>query len=710
MAGTVDYSVINSGQPLYVAEDIAFCNTREFTRTAQYFQKHGVYTKEIEGTKNFQDFWDIEEERCVNGMTLPGKLVNGKLQDVRITGEHYSFINFGPIVRTSNIKVLGELIKDPKHARKVGSKTRDFPDFWDGHYHVFKAIELARSLGLNAVFGKGRRKGFSYLIAWLAAYIYNWYAYRTTIIGAHDNKYLIRGDGAMMMARNYLDFLNEHTDWYKNRLVDRQDHVKAGYKKKGQIGEFGWKSQILGLTFKDNPDAAIGKDAERIFFEEAGKFPNLLEAIELTQPTMEAGDIITGQMIVFGTGGSKETNWEDFEKLFYDPAFYKFLACDNVWDDNAQGSSCGFFFPHDLNYEPHIDEHGNSLREDAKKAIDKDRQEKKDTAATPADYSTYIGQRPYMPSEAFSRSSNRYFYSKELEDQYNLVTRNIEFKHLYRAGMLYRSTDGIKLNEKKVETQPPIFEFPLKKHGDGLDRTSGSYVEWFAPYTDSRGKVPDGLYSIWHDPYATEKDKDGITLRDSFGATYVYENINNFTKSKGDIIVAVYYGRPPDMDDYNEQLFIIAERWNAKIMFENDRGDVIPYAKRFKHLDRLYREPEIEWAKELGGKVGRKWGMSMGSGKDNKRKLHGAKYFKDWLYTQRGLDENGNAILNLHYIYDAGLLAELLKWDIIGNFDRVSACIVGQYQIKETLHKIGVVNDDEEEQDDFFTRNRYKRR
>jgi len=505
------------------------------------------------------------------------------------------------------------------------------------------------------------------------------------------------------MSKNYLDFLNEHTDWNKHRLIDRTDHVKSGYRKKGISGEFGYKSQILGLSFKDKPDAGIGKDAEEIYFEESGKFPNLLESIELTQPTLEDGDLITGMMIAFGTGGSKEANWEDFEKLFYDPTFYNFMGFDNIWDEGTQGTSCGFFFPHQQNLAPYMDEHGNSDIQKALQVMEIQRAEKKEAAKSPADYRIWVGQRPKMPSEAFSRTSNRYLYSAEVEAQYNLVTRNPEIKHLHRAGMLYRTTEGIKLDEAVAVLTPPIMDFPNKKHGDGLDHTSGAYVEWFAPYRDENGRIPDGLYTAWHDPVAVDKDKDKISIVDSAGATYIYENINNFTPSKGDIIVAAYYGRPPIVDDYNEQLFTVLDYWNAKMLFENDRGDVIPYAKRFKHLDRLMREPDIGHAKELSGKHGRTWGVSM----NEPRKLHGVKYFKDWMMTKRGVDKNGNAILNLHYIYDAGLLGESLKWDINGNFDRLSACIVGQYQIKESLHKIGVIEQDEGEQDTFFTRKRY---
>ena len=53
-------------------------------------------------------------------------------------------------------------------------------------------------------------------------------------------------------------------------VIDRlgSGHIKASYiqYKSGIKLEKGFKSEIMALTFKDNPDAARGKDAEEVFF------------------------------------------------------------------------------------------------------------------------------------------------------------------------------------------------------------------------------------------------------------------------------------------------------------------------------------------------------------------------------------------------------------------------------------------------------------
>lgn len=65
------------------------------------------------------------------------------------------------------------------------------------------------------------------------------------------------------------------------------------------------------------------------------------------------------------------------------------------------------------------------------------------------------------------------------------------------------------------------------------------------------------------------------------------------------------------------------------------------------------------------------------------RKRQGLIYYADYLKTVVGLDENGNEMLNLHYVFDLGLIDELLKFNDDGNFDRISAQVVKMFTLKE---------------------------
>ena len=185
--------------------------------------------------------------------------------------------------------------------------------------------------------------------------------------------------------------------------------------------------------------------------------------------------------------------------------------------------------------------------------------------------------------------------------------------------------------------------------------------------------------------------------------TYLYETPNNFTPTMGDRVIGEYIGRTEDSEDYDRQMFLGARYFNAKILYENDRGDVYSNAKKLGMLDFLAEEPEFMYQKDLqpGGK-GRKKGISIAA--NAKRKLNGVIYLKNWLITKRGYDKNGKQLLNLHYFYSVGGLREFLKYDGKKNADRVSTLIVGMYDQREMEFKNVVAEKDphQYQEDDYF--------
>jgi hypothetical protein len=184
----------------------------------------------------------------------------------------------------------------------------------------------------------------------------------------------------------------------------------------------------------------------------------------------------------------------------------------------------------------------------------------------------------------------------------------------------------------------------------------------------------------------------------SLGAAYVIKVPNNLSKPD-DIIVASYIGRPATQDEYNRNLFMLAEYYNAKIGFENDRGEVIAYAKRFRKLHLLQEEFEMLDKRELRSKnVKRQYGMHM----TEQRKAQGELYIRDWLISGRGQNEDGEITLNLQKIYDPALLQELIKFNRKGNFDRVMALMVGMYHTRELYNKELSYNDSDNSSNEWF--------
>jgi hypothetical protein len=152
------------------------------------------------------------------------------------------------------------------------------------------------------------------------------------------------------------------------------------------------------------------------------------------------------------------------------------------------------------------------------------------------------------------------------------------------------------------------------------------------------------------------------------------------------MIVAEYVARPEMQDDFNKNLFLLAEYYNAKIVFENDRdGDILAYARIHKLFHRLEEEVTVYDSNDSPKKkLGRSYGVSM-SNIEVKKQAVG--YLRDWLLTRRELTQDNEQILNLHRIFSVPLLTELLKFSYEGNYDRVSALLVAMLYKKELLLK-----------------------
>jgi hypothetical protein len=616
------------------------------------FINNGYYTSALPGTREYYEFWDEEQNRCMYGY---------KVGDLEITGFHYFYLNYCPIDRA-----VDELLPDGTMQAK---RERTFPRFYDGDYEYFHEIDKARAANKHMIVLKARRKGYSYKAGSMLARNYFFVRNSKNFVFASSKEFLI-GDGLLSKAWEFLSFIDDHTAWSQPRLRDREMHKISGYKKKvnGMEIEMGMKSQIIGVSLKDNPDKVRGKAGELVFFEEAGSFPGLLKAWEVTMPTMRQGAKTLGMMVAFGTGGTDGSDFEAMEEIFYNPAAYDCMDYENVWDEGAMGTRCGYFIPIQKNLDGFIDDQGNSIEQDALE-YEQEMREKKKGAADAKSLDQYIAEHPFSPQEATLQVTSNLFDIATLQEQYNNIkARNLQ--SIGTAGRLYHNEKG-EVKFKIDGDLKPINKFPHRKDDD----KTGAVVIYEAPYKNQEQQVPLNLYVICHDPYGQNQSADSMSL----GSAYVLKRPNNLSHPD-DIIVASYVGRPHSQDDYNRNLFMLADYYGCKIGFENDRGEVIAYAKRFRKMHKLQEEFEMLDKKELRSKnVKRQYGMHM----TEARKRQGEIYIRDWLNTVRSTDETGKKLLNLHKIYDPALLTELIKFNHSGNFDRVMSLMIGMYHTRE---------------------------
>ena len=658
-----------------------FKNTKECSPAANYYAEHGVYTKLVEGTKEFYDYWDEQERRCTQGWVTPS--------GIPLTGYHYFYLNFFRIDRSISKTIRGREVK-----------SREFlqPRFYDGDWEFFWLVDIARygmsekdylhlkecgfeidihpddiSGGKNLVILKARRKGYSYKVASMFTRNYFFMGRSKNFMLAFDKKYL-SGDGLYQKFLDGMAFIDENTPFTQPRIVDKPAslEIKSGFYtvENGTQIVKGKQSYVAGISLKDNPDGARGKAGELVAFEEMGKFSGLKIAWDITNHTVHEGDEALGLMLAFGTGGTEGADFEGAEELFYNPEENHCLRINNKWDDGADGTWCGYFVPVYLNLLGFMDEDGNSLKEEAIEYEMGQRAIKKKGKRSNA-YTQHIAELPFNPREAILEFDNNLLPTKELIEQRN----SVEVDKRWNSGVpgnLVETENGIKF--KYNLDLKPVYKFP---HNNKDDLT-GSIVIYEAPFKVD-GNVPSGLYFGCHDPYAHDKTTNSASL----GVTYILKRTNDFSTNLNECIVASYVGRPDSQDEYNRNMFLLLEYYNAKLGFENDRGDTVGYARRFRKLHRLQEQFTFDDKKELQGKTKRSYGMNMTAA----RKEQGEIYLRDWLLTPIETLEDGNKKLILHTINDPALLDELIKFNHKGNFDRVMALIVGMYHRKELYNK-----------------------
>lgn len=628
-------------------------NSDKFRQASIQFLNTGQYCTYPEGTTEFYKFWDEERDRCINGYTAD----DGDF----ISGYNYFYLNYCPISRIVNhitTDKLGNTVV--KRVNEVS-----FPDFWDYDYYYFNAVQEAEEVGKHLCLLKSRRKGFSYKGGAMACRNYYLIPNSKTFIYASNKQYLT-DDGILTKAWDYMDFIDKNTAWGKKRSVNTQMRRRAGFYTKddyGNVIEMGYKSEIIGVTLKDNPDVVRGKKANLILFEEGGSFSELGAAWQIARPSVEVDGIAFGTMIVWGTGGTEGSAFETMKDMFYNPDGYNCLGFDNIWDETATTNKCGFFVPQYTNLDIrdkegkriYMDEDGNTFRKKSLEHILAERQIVISNATSNAAVDRYVAERPITPAEAMLEFNGNIFPKKELQEQLSLLRTNKKLQNHKQVGDLIQQPDGtIKWIIKKTGD---ITHYPLRTKRDETtgaligDDPTGSIVIWEHPNKDAS----PGLYIAGIDSY--DYDESSTT---SLGSCFIYKRIQSI-EQYSDIIVAEYTGRPKSAEEFYENVRKLLLYYNARAMYENQNKGIFVYFTN-KHCDYLLADqPDIINDIVSNSKVNRKKGCHM-----NKQiKQWGEGLIKDWLN-----DENSVGKKNLYNIMSEPLLEELISYNDNGNFDR----------------------------------------
>lgn len=687
-----DFLIGESGGVL-MKIDFVFVGTEIFSRVADFYEKHGCYCLEPDDSPNAVKFWQREMDRRVKGVQAYCKLYikdipaylaaksdaerKALLHKVRITGDHYNYLNYGRIERAPNEKERKQLDKEGRF--KVNT-VEGFPRFWDGDYWNFKIDELIANNSCNLCKAKARRKGFSYKRGSQAANTINANKNVTVTLAADQMDYLTEKGATSYMVKVNLDWYEDKTYWRRGYLSENFDKgIELGYKKskEGQKA-FGFRSKLLSVAIGKNESAAVGKKAIETDFEEAGKCPNLQKALDVMMSNSESGAMRIGTIRVYGTGGTKGANWEAFSNCFYNPGKNDMLPMENIWDANSRHAVCGFFFPQIWDYEPFIEDGNSLLFASWKDDYDKKRGAEKEKDA--GEYNIYVGQRANSPNEAFTNTQENIFHSPELTNHINAIKYD-KSNHFYEDGWYILDDGRVRFVTKQECIERAIFgsdrfhEYITDVPHNSKTDVHGCIREFYSPIPN------DGsLYFISYDPYRVDKNKEEVSTKNSLASFQVWMRINSKTPYMGKRLVASYCGRLDTMEAVDKLVLYACLRWNCKVLYEAGTGELVTNFKKWGYRDKLLKDPSSYINRSVDGPRITGYGIVIG---DGDIKLEGMRMVRDFLYEIVGKTSDDTPIYRFNQIYDISFLLELDRFIFGRNADRLSSAIVAMFEFRK---------------------------
>lgn len=692
-----DFLIGNSGGIL-MNIDFIVINIERLSKTADTFDEYGTYCDYDPSTPAYESFWQRETSRRKKGVFIKAKLYykdipkffdanttdeerESLLQPLRITGAHYTYLNYGRIERTPNDKERARLKREgAEHVETV----MGFPRYWDGDYWNFKIDEFIANNKFHLTKAKARRKGFSYKRGSQAANTINLFPNVTVTLAADQLAYLTDKGATTFMAKKCLDHFEEHTFWRRGYISEAIDDILLGYRvsTKG-LKNFGWMSNLYSVACGKNESAAVGKKAIEIDFEEAGKFPNLQKALDVTLSNTESGAISVGTIRVYGTGGTKGANWAAFSKAFYNPKMNKMLCMENVWDINKRHEVCGFFFPQVWDCEPYV-ERGNSI---IFTAYSWDKQDKENHFHN-NDSETHIiykAQRANTPAEAFINTTENMFASPELNLHVSdLINDNAT--RFFQDGWIVINDLG---NSNKAEFIPKaecikrdIFgkgrfhEFVNQVPHGSRDDTHGCVRMYYRPFLVN-GEVPKDLYFVSVDAYKVDKAQKDVTDKHSLYSAQVWMRSNTITPYPNQkLLVCEYIGRLDTMEQNDIVTMGMCLIYNAECCPEAGTGETVSNFIKYKLRRYLMLDPTNANTRKLTNPNNNDYGIVIG---DGDKKYNGLRMLKEFIYEPLSYTADGKPIRRLKSISSVRLLLECQRFTAEGNFDHISAAIVAMY-------------------------------
>lgn len=627
-------------------------DTDYFRPVALFYKEHGKMTNLRPNANPNSEFgkWIREEIR---------RIWYGYVREsdgAWVTGDMYFYLNYCPIIQSKIRK-----------GTKIADRIVDTPEFWEGIWWRSNYIEQARNLGHHCAEIAKRGASKSYFVASILAKLFILGENEDTsksvraMVTAYQKEYLVK-DGTLNKFVEMIDYIAQNTEFPSKRLRSSLQDMqwKMGYVDLDTGTQRGTLNEIIGVSSKDDPDKLRGKRSSRIIIEEFGNFPKVTDTYRVILPSVQEGNIVFGQMILIGTGGSEGADFAGANEIIYNPLGFNIYAIPNVYDRSAQGkNNTIFFFGAYVNRKGCYNHDGVSDVTKALLELCYDRYLVKYNTTDSMALTRTKAENPITLQEAIMRRDSTLFPVATIMDRIHQIDGNPnEYDDVY-VGELELKKDG------KVEFKPtsaqPIRHFPHKDN-----KLEGAVEIFKMPELDRDGKPFNGRYIASQDPY---DDDSAETM--SLGSTFI---LDLWT----DKIVAEYTGRPMFADDYYETSRRMCLFYNARMNYESNKKGLFAY---FSRMNCLYLLTDVlEFLKDKDMVKGQLYGnKAKGTNATTPINAYARTLIRNWLLkpvvTVQVVDgeEQEVTVPNLMFIKSKALLQELAQWNPDGNFDRVSS-------------------------------------
>ena len=626
-------------------------DTDYFRPTALFFKKHGALTNLRPNPNPNSEFgkWLREEVRRIwYGYTRES-------DGVWVTGDMYWYLNYCPIIQSKIRK-----------GTKIADRIVDLPEFWEGIFWRFHYWEASRREAKHSAEIAKRGASKSYSVASALSKLFVVGDNEETqnnvraMVTAYQKEYLTK-DGTLNKFIEMVDFQAQHTQFPSKRLKSSLQEMqwKMGYTDLDTGAQKGTLNEVIGVSSKDDPDKLRGKRSSKIVIEEFGNFPKITDTYRVILPSVQEGDIVFGQLILIGTGGSEGADFAGAAEILFNPDGFNIKALPNVYDKVGGKGKTIFFFPAFVNRKGCYNEDGISNVTKSLLELCYNRYIVKYNTTDTMALTRTKAENPITLQEAIMRRDSTIFPVAQLRDRINQIDANPNEYDDAFIGEFNISNKG------EVEFKPtsavPIRKFPHKDN-----KLEGAIEIFKMPEKDSSGKVFANRYIAGMDPY---DDDSSETL--SLGSVFI---LDLWT----DTIVAEYTGRPMFVDDNYENTRRLLLFYNARLNYENNKKGLFAYFSRMNCLYLLTDNLEFLKDKDMikGYTFGNKQKGTMATAPVNN---YARTLIRNWLLKPVNVirmvdgEEQEVTIPNLMLIRNRALLEELAMWNPDGNFDRVSA-------------------------------------